>query len=115
MVKTDLEERFITLSIQIATMSFTLVNVYVPLPFSSKLLSKLSLLLLSRPDGPLLYVGDFNAVLDPAVDRLGVVVDPITHLLIGCRYMALLNYGAGSIRMIVNILVTPIPSTPCLV
>lgn len=45
-------------------------------------------------------MGDFNAVLNPAVNRLGV--DPSLHLLIGHRNMASLRYGGGSIRMSVS-------------
>lgn len=58
------------LTLWIISVILTLVNVYIPPPFSPDLLSKLSLSLLSRPHGPLLYIRDFNAVLDPAVDRL---------------------------------------------
>lgn len=74
-VKTDPEGRYIVLILRISTIIFTLVNVYVPPPFSVEVLSKLSLHLLNRPLGPLLYIGDFNAVLDPTVDRLGGEAD----------------------------------------
>lgn len=70
LVKTDPAGRFIILTLRIVSTIFTLVNIYVPPPFSPDVLSHLSLLLLSRSPSPLLFVGDFNAVLDPAMDRL---------------------------------------------
>lgn len=70
LVKSNPVGRFIILTLRIVSTVFTLVNIYVPPPFSPDVLSHLSLLLLSRSPGPLLFVGDFNAVLDPAVDRL---------------------------------------------
>lgn len=70
-VNTDPDRRFIILILRIASVTFTLINISIPPPFSVEVLSKLSLQLLSRPPGPLLYVGDFNAILDLARDRLG--------------------------------------------
>lgn len=70
-IKADPEGRYVVLMIQISSVTITLVTVYVPPPFSADVLVKLSLMLLSRPPGALLYVGDFNAVMSPAMDRLG--------------------------------------------
>lgn len=54
-LKMDPEGRYVILTIQIASVTFTLVTVYVPPPFPADVLVKLSLMLLSRPPGPLLY------------------------------------------------------------
>lgn len=67
----DPDGRFVVLTLQISYVTLTLVNIYIPPPFSVEVLSKLSLQLLNRPPGPLLCVGDFNAILDPAMDHLG--------------------------------------------
>lgn len=63
--------RQIILALQISSATFTLVNIYIPPPFSVEVLSKLSFQLLNRPPGPLLCVSDLNAILDPAVGHLG--------------------------------------------
>lgn len=64
-------KRFVILMLQIVSVIFTLVNVYIP-PHSPPTYSpNCPLCSCLGPPGPLFYVGDFNAVLSLAVDRLG--------------------------------------------
>lgn len=67
-IKTDPEGRYVVLIIQIISVIHLGDCLCTP-PFYADVLVKLSLMLLSGPPG-LLYVGDFNAVMSPAMDRL---------------------------------------------
>lgn len=51
-VKTDPDRRFVILFLQIATVTFTLVNVYIPPPFTPDILHKILQVALKLDRGP---------------------------------------------------------------
>lgn len=47
-----------------------LASMYIPLPFASVVIEILRTYVASRLNAPLCLLGDFNAILDPNLDRM---------------------------------------------
>lgn len=63
---------------------YTLVNVYVPPPFTKTWFEHIMGTVLEVAEGPLLFAGDFNTVLNSSLDRFGSSTQSPTPL---CSYL----------------------------
>ncbi|KAM9294560.1 NACHT, LRR and PYD domains-containing protein 3-like [Gastrophryne carolinensis] len=79
-VHTDREGCFVVLHAKLMDTVMTIVGVYVPPPFSTGVLDRIMEKVLACPPAPILLLGDFNMVLDTALDRMGKNPGPKTQL-----------------------------------
>lgn len=70
-LRTDPQGCFVILVMEFGGKPYTLVNVYVPPPFTKTWFECLMGIVLEVAEGPLLFARDFNTVLDSFVDRFG--------------------------------------------
>lgn len=67
-VVSDPGGRYVAVVLELCHQKFLLVNIYLPPPFQDKLLYDLLVKLAPFAHLPMVLMGDFNAILDPALD-----------------------------------------------
>lgn len=79
-VRTDIKGRYVILVIKVMNRLLTIVNIYVPPPFSVAHLDDMIQATYEIAEGKIFILGDFNSVSVPSLDRLGAAADTPTPL-----------------------------------
>lgn len=69
-VRTDPQGRFIFLHCTLSGIQYLIMAFYIPPPYTSTLINEGLLFMAKHPLVPSIWLGDFNMVLDPSMERL---------------------------------------------